>query len=247
MLAGSLMGTDDGWLLNYRKGVSEREKGGCSAAAFYFLEALKEHPAPQASVKLDAVATVDYMPRLLLADCLCRMGERDLAAKYMDEAAAEKELKTAASVEMTASVERCLAGRPPAVSGKRREVLEQVQARCGLAEDKVKTLYPWYFDYEVSQEFLKMGEYEAGVQYLYRALDKKTTPQERVRLYGMWFSDYHPYFLLAQAFYHMGSYACAEEALGQSLKQEDLPDSSPEQRERDRMLKDLEEIPTPRR
>jgi len=243
VLAGSLLWADAGWLSNYRKGVAEREKGGCPAAAFYFLEALKERSEPQAGVKLDSVTTVDYLPRLMLADCLCRMGEKDLAEKYLSQGAAEQGLKTSAATALLDSVGKCLGAKAPPVSADRIKVLKRVQDKCGLSEEKDKTLYPWYFDYEVSQEFLKTGEYDAVIQYLYRAIDKKAVPQEKTRIYGMWFTDYHPYFLLAKAFYHEGSYGCAVNALDLSFKQEDLSGSAQEKQERERIKKDLEEIP----
>jgi len=65
-----------------QEGIAEREKGGCPAAAFYLLQALNEHPQPRAAVRVDAATTMDYLPRLMLADCLCRMGDRNLAGRY---------------------------------------------------------------------------------------------------------------------------------------------------------------------
>jgi len=47
--------------------------------------------------------------------------------------------------------------------------------------------------------FSEGREYDAGIRYLYHAIGKKAVPQEKARMYGMWFSDYHPYFLLAKA------------------------------------------------
>jgi len=242
-LTAPILRAGEGWAETYRKGIAEREKGGCPAAAFYLLQALNEHPQPRAAVRVDAATTMDYLPRLMLADCLCRMGDRNLAGRYWKEAGPERALGTPSAKELAAGVMQCLNVPSAAPNPRETDVLQRARIRCGLPEERDQTLYPWYFDYEVSQDFLKAGEYDAGIRYLYHAIGKKAAPQEKARMYGMWFSDYHPYFLLAKALFHEGNYLCASDALAQSLKTEDLSSSPVSERERTAIRKDLEELP----
>lgn len=248
-LAPVLLSAGSAWMEAYRKGVAEREAGRCSSAAYYFLEALRENPDAGKAVKADPVTTVDYLPNLMLADCLCRMGDPEMARRYLAASAASGEDRLGAGGALKGSAERCLAtpAPPPPADSRREAILDQVQDRCGLPDLPDRTLYPWHYDYEASQAFIKEGMYDAGIQYLYRALDKKGRPEEKSRIYGMWFTDYHPYFLLAKAFHHEGSDDCARQALERSLKSEDLKGSPEALKERERMRKELETVPPPGR
>jgi len=245
LLAGVPAWADAGWLEAYRKGVAEREAGRCAPAAYYFLEALRENPGAGKAAKIVRAETpVQYLPNLMLADCLCRMGDREMARKYLDAAAASGEDRREAGAALKDSAARCLSAPTAPVQHERRErILEEVQERCGLPDQADRTLYPWHYDYEASQAFIREGMYDAGIQYLYRALDKKAQPEEKTRIYGMWFTDYHPYFLLAKALYHEGNDECALRALERSLKTEDLKASPADLKERERIRKELEGIP----
>lgn len=247
VFAGTAGAADATWLEAYRKGVAEREASRCAQAAFYLLEALRANPDAGRAVKADTVTTVDYLPNLLLADCLCRMGDPEMARKYLAAAASAGEDRVRAGEGVKASAEACLAKpAPPARADDRREaVLELVQDRCGLPDQADRTLYPWHYDYEASQAFLGEGMYDAGIQYLYRALQKKGEPEEKSRIYGMWFLDYHPYLLLAKAFLHEGSDDCARQALDRSLQAEDLSGSPEALKERERIRKELEATAPP--
>lgn len=249
VLGPILSGADAGWLEAYRKGVSEREAGRCAQAAYYFMDALRENADAGRAVRVDAVTTVEYLPNLMLADCLCRMGDREMARRHLQAAAVSGEDRREAGAGLKGSALRCLAApvaKPLPATGRRERILGEVRARCGLADDADPTLYPWHYDYEASQAFIREGMYDAGIQYLYRALDKNALPGDNLRIYGMWFTDYHPYFLLAKAFHHEGSDECALRALEQSFKAEDLKNAPEDQMEREQMRKELEGPPPDR-
>jgi tetratricopeptide (TPR) repeat protein len=245
--AGGAGAADDAWLEAYRKGVAEREAGRCAEAAFYLLEALRANPAVGGAVKADAVTTVDYLPNLLLADCLCRMGDPTMARKYLAAAASAGEDRAPVGEGVKAAAEACLAKPTPPVRADdpREAILERVQDRCGLPDQADRTLYPWHYDYEASQAFMAEGMYDAGIQYLYRALQKKGEPEPKSRIYGMWFLDYYPYLLLAKAFLHTGSDACAQRALERSLQTEDLKGSPEAMQMREWIRRELEATAPP--
>ncbi len=244
-LAGAAFGAgESGWLETYRKGVDERAAGRWAQAAYYFLEALRANPEGGIAVKADAVTTVEYLPRLMLAECLCRMGDREMAGKYLDDALKAEESTGEAGRAVRESAEACL-GAPapvPAAREQQERILTDVRKRCGLPEQADRTLHPWHYDYEASRAFIREGMYDAGVRHLYRALDKKAKPEAKSRVYGMWFTDYHPYYLLAKAFYQQGSIECARSALEQSLRSEDLKGAPEMAKDREQMREELEAL-----
>jgi hypothetical protein len=89
----------------------------------------------------------------------------------------------------------------------RRKILVQ----CGL--DSSRNVLPWYFHFAYGQALLEAGDARRAVAELSRSIDLKPEPQTRKRTYGMWFTDYLPYFQLAEAHAKLNNWPCAERAM----------------------------------
>jgi hypothetical protein len=89
----------------------------------------------------------------------------------------------------------------------RRKVLVQ----CGL--DSARNVLPWYFHFAYGQALLEAGDARRAVVELSRSIDLRPEPQTRKRTYGMWFTDYLPYFQLAEAHARLNNWPCAERAM----------------------------------
>lgn len=89
----------------------------------------------------------------------------------------------------------------------RRKVLVQ----CGL--DGSRDRLPWYFHFEYGRALLQAGDARRAIPELARSVDLNPRPRADKRLYGMWFTDYLPYFQLADAHARLDNWPCAEQAL----------------------------------
>jgi hypothetical protein len=97
--------------------------------------------------------------------------------------------------------------QPGEVDALRRKVLVQ----CGI--DGSRNVLPWYFHFAYGQALLEAGDARRAVAELSRSIDLKPEPQTRKRTYGMWFTDYLPYFQLAEAHARLNNWPCAERAM----------------------------------
>jgi hypothetical protein len=97
--------------------------------------------------------------------------------------------------------------QPAEVDALRRKVLVQ----CGL--DSSRNVLPWYFHFAYGQALLEAGDARRAVVELSRSIDLKPEPSARKRTYGMWFTDYLPYFQLAEAHARLDNWPCAERAM----------------------------------
>jgi hypothetical protein len=97
--------------------------------------------------------------------------------------------------------------RPAEVDALRRKVLIQ----CGI--DSSRNVLPWYFHFAYGQALLEAGDARRAVAELSRSIDLKPEPRTRKRTYGMWFTDYLPYFQLAEAHAKLNNWPCAERAM----------------------------------
>ncbi len=96
---------------------------------------------------------------------------------------------------------------PDAFEALRRKVLVQ----CGL--DASADRLPWYFHFEFGRALLKAGDARRAIVQLARSVDLNPVPRPDKRLYGMWFTDYLPYFQLADAHARLENWPCAAHAL----------------------------------
>ncbi|HNR91177.1 MAG TPA: hypothetical protein PKO41_02010 [Dokdonella sp.] len=92
------------------------------------------------------------------------------------------------------------------VDALRRKVL----AQCGL--DGVRNTLPWYFHFEFGRALLQAGDARRAVVQLSQSVELNPEPRADKRLYGMWFTDYLPYFQLADAHVRLGNWPCAAQA-----------------------------------
>ncbi len=96
---------------------------------------------------------------------------------------------------------------PDAFEALRRKVLVQ----CGL--DVTTDRLPWYFHFEFGRALLEAGDARRAIVQLAQSVDLNPVPRADKRLYGMWFTDYLPYFQLADAHARLENWPCAAHAL----------------------------------
>jgi hypothetical protein len=96
---------------------------------------------------------------------------------------------------------------PAQADALRRKVL----AQCGL--DRSRDVLPWYFHFEYGRALLEAGDARRAVVQLSQSIDLRPEPRARKRTYGMWFTDYLPYFQLAEAHARLDNWPCAEHAM----------------------------------
>ncbi|SFN58270.1 hypothetical protein [Dokdonella immobilis] len=97
--------------------------------------------------------------------------------------------------------------RPGEADALRRKVLVQ----CGLIGSRNRL--PWYFHFAYAQALLDAGDTRRAVVELSESINLRPEPRVRKRTYGMWFTDYLPYFQLAEAHAKLDNWPCAEHAM----------------------------------
>ena len=69
-----------------------------------------------------------------------------------------------------------------------------------IAESK----HPWYVDYDRAVNKINHGKFAVAEEILLDLLERKALPQPNVPTYGMWSTDYTPYYYLGEAQRQMG-------------------------------------------
>jgi tetratricopeptide (TPR) repeat protein len=104
--------------------------------------------------------------------------------------------------------------RPTVLSETELERLKTaVMSRCHVPEGTDLAKAPWYFHYELGLELEKKGDPQRALDAFIAALDRRSSPQQGARMYGVWFIDYLPYFEIAKAHAALGNWECAADAL----------------------------------
>lgn len=93
------------------------------------------------------------------------------------------------------------------------ELRKHVLSRCRLPLSTKPKDAPWYFHYELGQALAGRGDAQRALDAFLEAVGKRAFPQHGARLYGMWFTDYVPYFEIARAHARLDNWACARNAL----------------------------------
>ncbi len=97
------------------------------------------------------------------------------------------------------------------------EDLEKLKAivlsRCGLYKDSETVKAPWYFHYELAQELERQGDSQRALDAYIEATRRRPRPRRGARMYGMWFTDYLPYYRIARAHAALGNWDCVSDAL----------------------------------
>jgi hypothetical protein len=115
---------------------------------------------------------------------------------------------------------------PVSLTPQAAEALRQrVLVECGLPADQRDNL-PWYFHFEYGRRLLGAGDARRAVVQLSQSVEMNPDPKAEKRMYGMWFTDYLPYFQLAEAHAQLGNWPCAANAfrLSQAAKEAELGD-----------------------
>jgi tetratricopeptide (TPR) repeat protein len=76
----------------------------------------------------------------------------------------------------------------------------------------------WYSAYENALEDISAGHWEQSAENLRQALELKPDPELNARTYGVWRSDYFPYYFLGLTWFNMGDYSRAVEFFDRSLE-----------------------------
>jgi hypothetical protein len=93
------------------------------------------------------------------------------------------------------------------------EVRTDVRRRCGISSDLHHSRLPWYFHYEMGLAMERRGDPQRALDALVAAAENRPVSQHGARMYGMWFTDYMPYFAIARAHANLGNWSCALDAL----------------------------------
>lgn len=135
------------------------------------------------------------MPKSLLP-AIAFAGVAMLAPRGLPAAVVDAGARVPMSVELATST----------VDALRRKVLVQ----CGL--EGTRDTLPWYFHFEFGRALLDAGDARRAVAQLSQSVEINPQPRADKRLYGMWFTDYLPYFQLADAHARLGNWPCAAQA-----------------------------------
>jgi len=106
----------------------------------------------------------------------------------------------------------------------RREVL----TRCRLPVDTRDARAPWYYHYELGQELAKRGDPQRALDAYVEAALRRASPERHARLYGMWFTNYRPYYEIARSHARLENWACARSALEVSARYGEVGPGDPD-------------------
>ena len=126
--------------------------------------------------------------------------------------------------------------KPATLSEEEFEALRgRVMTRCNVAPGTDPTKAPWYFHYELGLELEKRGDAQRALDALIEATNHRPAPRRNARMYGMWFTDYRPYFEIEKMHFALGNWQCSMDALKVSTGTREVT-------ERDEEYIDLQEL-----
>ena len=224
------------WSDHYQRGVGLVQQGKGAEARAELERALGARPTAALQVR-SGDRTFDYLPHLYLALACQMSGDVEHARQYL--AAADKDGKAGRSATGRPLLEayRVLlatpaAANPPAepryrvferkpvvLSDERhRQLQAAVLSRCQLKPDADSAQAPWYYHYEMGMRLLAEGDPQRALDALIDAVLRRSEPHREARIYGMWFTDYRPYFHIARAHVRLKNWECAGDALALSAR-----------------------------
>lgn len=227
------------WYVAYEHGVELVEKGDGVAAMEEFEKALREQPKPGLHIRTYGLRYVDYLPHLYMAMAAYLAGdsiraEAELTKAERIGAAARSEAglplleayrvllrepapevpSKGSGPPLVASHYRRYPNRPTVLTEQEFQTIRQrILTRCGLQRETEDSRAPWYFHYEMGMTLEKKGDPQRALGSLIAATDRRPYPQRDARMYGMWFTDYRPYFEIARAHARLGNWRCALDAI----------------------------------
>lgn len=233
------------WHERYLKGVRLVEQGHGADARAELEKALLARPASGLQVPTSGVRYIDYLPHLYLAAACHMSGDVAEARKHLAQAEREGIEGKSAAGQSLLSTYRLLLGEPaaevaasvPAPTPKYRdfrrkpetlseatyaELKRGVLSRCHLSLDTDPKKAPWYFHYELGRELINRGDPQRALDAFIEAATVRAQPQRNARIYGMWSTDYMPYFQIARAHAKLQNWDCANDALSISMREAEI-------------------------
>lgn len=259
LIASPTFGSHGSWLDNYDQGLKWMAKSDYEAAIRYLEMAVADKPLSEIVEGTDR--RTEYLPYLQLGICYYNLNKIELAREYLELEGKLSALSSSQeSKQLWESYRTKLASHPakerePSYEKirdftKRKYLLSDTEAerlkreirhRCRLPEAEDKS-YPWYYHYELGLAFEKKDDWQRALDSFLLALDHKGEPGKLLRIYGVWFIDYFPYYQIGRAHYNLRNWECAREAFLLSETFEDIRPSDPEHSELKKYLEDLENV-----
>ena len=229
-------GADLEWPADYRYGLESLERGQFQAAVAALEKAIAANPRPGLS---EDPAGVDYLPYVNLAIAHYKAGHPDQARAALEQSRHHavatasfggRNLWDRYALSIMATDEAMVAqsgtadfreyerGTYTLDEAEAGEIKRQVLRRCALSEKVAANRLPWYFHYEFGLELTAAGDPQRGLDALILAANVREESKRKSRMYGMWFTDYLPYFRIAQAHSKLGNWRCAMDAMRLSAR-----------------------------
>ena len=114
----------------------------------------------------------------------------------------------------------------------------QIEERCGFGEAGEYSRLAWYFHYEMGLALNERNDPQRALESLIVAVDRRPVSQRDARMYGMWFTDYLPYFQIARAHRALNNWECALDALEISRKMGEIDEDDDEYAEFRKLLEE---------
>lgn len=114
--------------------------------------------------------------------------------------------------------------RRPVVIGETEyaRLRSEVLRRCQLRPETDSASAPWYFHYELGKALEGQGDPQRALDAFVEAALRRERSAREARIYGMWFTDYYPYFHIARQHARLGNWECAEDALRVSQREGEM-------------------------
>jgi len=245
------------WYEYYEKGINLVENGDGAGARIALEAALARNPKEGLKIPIKNYLFLDYLPHLYLAIALHMTGDVEGARAELQLAersgvAARSEagsqllegyrvlLRSPAPV--TVPPREGPAPRAPRLdvatnrpSSRGAEEYEQLRqdllVKCGLPPTTPSAEAPWYFHYELGMTLGDRSDPRRSLESLQQAIDRRPHSQHQARMYGMWFTDYRPYYWIARQHAALGNWECVAEALELSRRNEEIRTGDSEYRD----------------
>jgi hypothetical protein len=229
LLAAPIQSFAEEWPESYPRALDQLEKEQFADAVKSLEASIEQDPTPASRE-----GGIDYLPYLHLAIAQYENGEKEDARSAL---AKSQEHETAlnsfigrnlwdryallimATDEQVAKASqdadfREFERQPYSLSDAVCEdIKRQVLRRCALPQESGADTLPWYFHYEYGLELMAAGDAQRAVDELILAATIREKSRRKSRMYGMWFTDYLPYYQIALAHAKMGNWRHAMDAM----------------------------------
>ncbi len=230
---------------DYHYGLESLERGEFSAAIAGFEAAIKADPVPRLAV---LARDTDYLPHLNLAVAQHEAGNGAAARKALEKSAGYGVVRQSYlgrkvwdryALNIMATDDAMLADNATAdyrqfersdftlSESEVTTIKGQVLRRCALTGKGSTDQMPWYFHYEFGLDLMAAGDPQRALDELILAANLREDSKRNSRMYGMWFTNYLPYFQIAQAHSKLGNWQCAMDAMRVSAQQSEFSPVDP--------------------